>query len=251
VRVVVGAAITAVEATAGAKAIRLDRDGPGARIEVDEILVGVGRAPNVEGLDLEAAGVAYDTRRGVYVDDRLRTSNRRIYAAGDICSAAKFTHTAEAQARIVLANALFRGRARASRLVVPWCIYTDPEVAHVGLDEAEARRRGLAVRTFTQPLAEVDRAVLDGEAEGYARIVAAARGDRILGATVVARHAGEMISEITALMVAGKGLATLSKTIHPYPTQAEVWRRLGDAYLRSRLTPRAGRWIRRWLAWTR
>ncbi len=251
VRILTGVEIERVAPGDGGKEISIVADGTASTVAVDEILVGVGRAPNVEGLGLEAAGVDYDSRHGVRVDDHLRTSNRRIFAAGDICSAQKFTHTADAQARIVIQNALFRGRARNSRLIVPWSIYTDPEVAHVGLDETEAHGRGLKTTTFTQPLAEVDRAILDGEARGYARVVVEAGSDRILGATVVARHAGEMISEITALMVAGKGLATLAKVIHPYPTQAEALKRLGDAYNRTRLTPRLARWMARWLAWTR
>ncbi len=251
VRILTGVRIDAVAAVDGAKEVRIAVDGTAETVAVDDILVGVGRAPNVEGLDLEAAGVEYDTRRGVHVDDHLRTTNRRIFAAGDICSAFKFTHTADAQARIVLQNALFKGRAKNSALVVPWSIYTDPEIAHVGLDEAEAQARGHKTTTFTQPLEEVDRAILDGEARGYARIVVEQGTDRILGATVVARHAGEMISEVTALMVAGKGLATLAKVIHPYPTQAEALKRLGDAYSRTRLTPRVARWMARWLAWTR
>jgi len=251
VRILTGVKIDAVAPTDGGKEVRITVDGADDTVVVDDILVGVGRAPNVEGLELEAAGVEYDGRKGVHVDDRLRTTNRRIFAAGDICSAQKFTHTADAQARIVLQNALFKGRAKNSALVVPWSIYTDPEVAHVGLDENEAQGRGLKTETFTQPLEEVDRAILDGEASGYARVVVEAGSDRILGATVVARHAGEMISEITALMVGGNGLSTLAKVIHPYPTQAEALKRLGDAYNRTRLTPRVARWMARWLAWTR
>jgi len=251
VQIRTGVTLDQVAAGDGGKEIRITVDGASATVVVDAILVGVGRAPNVEGLGLEAAGVEYDPRGGVHVDDYLRTTNRRIFAAGDIGSPFKFTHTADAQARIVLQNALFHGRARNSHLVVPWSIYTDPEIAHVGLDEHEAAVRGLHSQTFTQPLAEVDRAILDGETRGYARVVVEEGSDRILGATVVARHAGEMISEITALMVAHKGLATLAQVIHPYPTQAEVLKRLGDAYNRTRLTPRVGRWLARWLAWTR
>jgi len=251
VRIITGVKIDTVATGDGGKEVHIIVDGIAETVVVDDILVGVGRAPNVEGLGLEAAGVKYDTRRGVHVDDHLRTANRRIFAAGDICSAFKFTHTADAQARIVLQNALFKGRAKNSSLVVPWSIYTDPEVAHVGLDEEEAKGRGLKTSTFTQPLEEVDRAILDGEAGGYARVVVEQGTDRILGATVVARHAGEMISEVTALMVAGAGLSTLAKVIHPYPTQAEALKRLGDAYNRTRLTPRVARWMARWLAWTR
>src|SRR5262249_36192050 len=154
--------------------------------------VGTGRSPNVEGLNLETAGVDYDTKNGVKVNDRLRTSNRRIYSAGDICSPYKFTHAADAMARIVLRNALFLGRARASALVSPWCTYTDPEIAHVGLYEAQARDRGMAVDTFVQEFNHVDRAVLDGAGDGLVKVHVKKGSDRIVGATIVAPHAGEM-----------------------------------------------------------
>jgi pyruvate/2-oxoglutarate dehydrogenase complex dihydrolipoamide dehydrogenase (E3) component len=223
-------------------------DGPTTDGEVvgDEILVGVGRAPNVEGLNLEAAGVDFD-QTGVKVDDRLRTTNRRIYAAGDICSRYKFTHAADAMARIALQNALFFGRKKVSDLVIPWCTYTQPEVAHVGLYEKEARERGFDFATFTVPLKEVDRAVLDGEEEGFGRVHADKKSGRILGATLVAQHAGEMIAEMAMAITARLTLGTVSKTIHPYPTEVEVWKRLGDAWNRSRLTPRARALFERYL----
>ena len=210
----------------------------GGELVVDAVLVSVGRAPNVEGLGLEAAGVEFDTRQGVKVDDRLRTANPRIFAAGDICSPYKFTHAADFMARIVIQNALFFGRSKASALTIPWCTFTDPEIAHVGLYEQQARDKGIAVETFTVKMSDVDRAILDGEADGFLKVHVKKGSDKILGATLVARHAGEMISEITLAMVSGAGLGTLAKTIHPYPTQAEVIRKAGDAYNRTRLTPR-------------
>src|SRR5262249_11518819 len=139
-------------------------------LRVDEILVGVGRSPNVEGLNLEAAGVAYDPKNGVQVNDRLATTNARIYAAGDICSRFKFTHAADALARIAIQNALFLARARASALTIPWCTYTDPEIAHVGLYEREAQQRGLALQTFVQDFRHVDRAILDGDTNGFLKV---------------------------------------------------------------------------------
>jgi pyruvate/2-oxoglutarate dehydrogenase complex dihydrolipoamide dehydrogenase (E3) component len=225
--------------------------GQPTEVRADAILVGIGRAPNVQGLDLEAAGVAYDEKEGVKVNDRLQTTNRRIFAAGDICSRFKFTHAADAMARVVIQNALFFGRARASALVIPWCTYTDPEVAHVGLYEAEANARGIDVRTFTEPMARVDRAVLDGDTDGFVKVHVRAGSDRIVGATVVARHAGEMISELTLAMVGGLGLGTLARTIHPYPTQAEAIKRVADAYNRTRLTPFVKWLFQKWLAWMR
>jgi pyruvate/2-oxoglutarate dehydrogenase complex dihydrolipoamide dehydrogenase (E3) component len=247
-----GATIREITARGGEKWISVtQKDGRDAVIKVDAVLLGVGRAPNVEGLGLDAAGVEWDLRDGVTVNDRLQTSQRRIYAAGDVCSRYRFTHTADALARIVIQNALFKGRATVSALTIPWCTYTDPEVAHVGLSEREARERGIAVKTFVQPLRAVDRAVLDGEDEGFVKVHVRAGTDRILGATIVARHAGEMISELTLAMVGGVGLGTLAKTIHPYPTQVEAIKRVGDAYNRSRLTPFVKRLFTRWLAWTR
>jgi pyruvate/2-oxoglutarate dehydrogenase complex dihydrolipoamide dehydrogenase (E3) component/uncharacterized membrane protein YdjX (TVP38/TMEM64 family) len=219
-------------------------------IVVDEILVGGGRTPNLEGLGLEAAGVKY-TKYGVDVDDRLRTSNPRVYAAGDICSRYKFTHAADAMARIVLANALFYARRKVTDLVIPWCTYTDPEIAHVGYYEKDAAAAGFQVGTITQSFDDVDRAVLDGETSGFARVHYDKKSGKILGGTIVARHAGEMISELTLAMVAGQKVGVLSSTIHPYPTQAEVLRKIGDAYMRQKLTPTVKKIFEKWLAWRR
>ena len=242
--------ITGVRNDGDEKVINLDGKGDCGELRVDEILLGVGRAPNIEKLDLEAAGVEYD-KTGVKVNDRLRTSNPRIYAAGDVCFPYKFTHTADAMARIVIQNALFFGRAKTSALTIPWCTYTDPEIAHVGMYERDAKEKGIDVETFTIELSEVDRAVLDGEDEGFLKVHVKKGTDQILGATLVARHAGEMISEITLAMVTGAGLGTLSKTIHPYPTQAEVFKKAGDAYSRTRLTPRVKKFFETLLAWRR
>jgi pyruvate/2-oxoglutarate dehydrogenase complex dihydrolipoamide dehydrogenase (E3) component len=225
----------------------IEEAGKSVKLPADAVLIAVGRRPNVEGLELERAGVEYDAK-GVRVDDFLRTANRRIYAAGDICSPYKFTHAADAMARTALRNAFFSfgvlGRARVSDLVIPWCTYTDPELAHVGLTARKARERGIEVRTFTLPMSEVDRAVLDGEAEGLALVHVRKGGDRIVGATIVAAHAGEMIGEVALAMTRKLGLSALSQTIHPYPTQAEVLKRLGDAYQKSRLTPRMASLLR-------
>ena len=222
--------------------------GPG-EVTVDEILVAAGRVPNVEGLNLEAAGVSYDSRQGVRVNDLLQTTNRHIYGAGDVCLKWKFTHAADAAARIVIQNALFLGRKRVSTLTMPWCTYTDPEVAHVGLSAEEAKQREAAIETYTQPMSKVDRAVTDGEEDGFVKIHV--EKGRILGATIVARHAGEMIGEISVAMAAGLKLTDLSNVIHPYPTQAEAIRKCADACNRARLTPRVKRLLEGWLRWTR
>jgi pyruvate/2-oxoglutarate dehydrogenase complex dihydrolipoamide dehydrogenase (E3) component len=210
----------------------------------------VGRAPNVEGLGLETVGVAFDPK-GVKVNDRLQTTNPRIYACGDICSPYQFTHAADFMARIVIQNALFQGRARASDLVIPWATYTSPELAHVGLSAKDARARGIELDTFTQELGKVDRAILDGETEGFVRIHVRKGTDEVVGATIVAAHAGDLIGEITLAMRGKLGLKTIAATIHPYPTQAEAIRKVGDLYNRTRLTPFVKGLMQRWLAWQR
>ena len=192
----------------------------------DHILIAAGRTPNIDSLDLPAAGVAF-TSDGVTVDDYLRTTNRRIFAAGDVCSRFKFTHAADALARVVVRNALFFGRTRASALIIPWCTYTDPEVAHVGTYDGD---------TITIPLAGVDRAVVDEETDGFVR-VHHERG-RLRGCTVVASRAGEMIALATHALTHGASLDDLGSTIHPYPTLTNAFRAAGDAYRRTRLTPR-------------
>lgn len=238
-----------VRVEGGQKLVDLVSDDYHSTVAVDAILVGTGRLPNVEGLDLEAAGVDCDATTGVRVNDFLQTSNPRIYAAGDACLEHKFTHTADASARIVVQNALFLGRQRLSALTIPWCTYTDPEIAHVGLYVREARERNIPVKTFTIPMHDVDRAIADDEETGFVKIHVKERTDRILGATIVARHAGEMINEITLAMVAGIGLRTLARVIHAYPTQAEAIKKAADAYNRTRLTPTMQWLLRRWVTW--
>jgi len=243
--------ISTVVVTAEGKEVRLVTDGREDLVTVDEILAGAGRAPNVEGLNLEQAGVEYDLRSGVKVNDFLQTTNPTVYAAGDVCLAFKFTHTADATARIVIQNALFKGRKKLSALTIPWCTYTDPEIARVGFGEGEAQARGIPVDTFTRHLREVDRAIADGEEDGFVSVHVRKGTDKILGATIVARHAGEMIGEITLAMVGNLGLRTLATVIHPYPTQAEAIKQVADAYNRTRLTPFIKGVFRRWLEWTR
>lgn len=244
------AQIERIETRAAERTIVYQQQGRAARLACDAILCATGRVPNVEGLNLEAADVAY-SREGVTVDDHWRTTNPRIYAAGDVCSPHKFTHAADATARGALRNALFFGRVRASKLVMPWTTYTDPEIAHVGWYEADARAAGYDVMTLTESFEDLDRAILDGETEGFARIHYDRRTSKLLGGTIVARHAGEMISELALAITAGLKLSALSETIHPYPTQAEVLRKLGDAYNRTRLSPCLLKILQKWFAWKR
>ncbi|MBW2389926.1 MAG: mercuric reductase, partial [Deltaproteobacteria bacterium] len=253
VDVALGASIKAVEGSnepGSVKRLRLLRGGGGGgggkeeSIEVDAILVGAGRIPNVDGLGLELAGVRQD-RRGVLVDDYLRTDNKNIYAAGDVCMATKFTHAADFASRAVIQNALFFGRKKLSALTIPWCTYTRPEIAHVGLYGHEAEERGIELDTYLRPFSEVDRAIAEGDEEGFVKIHTEKGSDKIVGATIVAKHAGEMISEISVAMAGGVGLSRIASVIHPYPTQAEAIRQLGDAYNRTKLTPTVAK-IFRW-----
>ena len=248
VRLVLSSSVVRVESASGDKRVVVEREGREEVVSGDVLLVATGRAANVEDLGLERAGIDFG-RHGVAVNDQLRTTNPRVWAAGDVASKFKFTHAADAMARIVIQNALFFGRKRASALVIPWTTYTDPEVAHVGLSAAEAAGRA-DVRTFTVPLEDVDRAILDGETRGFARIHADARG-RILGATLVASHAGEMIGEMSLAVTEGLSLGALARTIHPYPTQAEAWKKLGDAWNRTKLTPRVRSLLEGFLRWRR
>ena len=236
----------------GSKTLFVKQGGETIEVTADEILVAAGRTPNLEGLNLEAVGVQ-TTSRGVVVDDRLRTTNQQIFAAGDVCSPFKFTHAADFMARIVIQNALFFGRAKASSLVIPWCTYTSPEVAQVGLTELAAAEQGVAVKAFVQDLRHIDRAILEGSTStaGFVKILVKAGSDQVVGATIVAEHAGEMIGEIVLAMTNKIGLGRLAATIHPYPTVAEAIRKCGDDYNRTRLTPFVKRLFQRWLAWTR
>ncbi|MGQ0557070.1 MAG: mercuric reductase [Nitrospiraceae bacterium] len=222
---------------------------------VDEILVGVGRTPNVEKIGLEAAGVLYD-KNGVKVDARLRTSNPNIYSAGDVCSRYKFTHAADAMAQIVIQNALFPhplnlGYANVDTLVMPWCTFTEPEIAHVGMYERDAKEKGIEVETYTYKLNEVDRAILDGEEDGFARVHIKKGTDKILGATIVAAHAGDMISEFSVAMKAGAGAKTIAGTIHPYPTQAEVNKKVVNLWRKAHFTQSTKNILTKLFAWMR
>ncbi|MEO7299950.1 MAG: mercuric reductase [Verrucomicrobiota bacterium] len=251
IRVVLNAKIDRVEKRGAEKVIHFETNGVSESFAVNEILASTGRAPNVEGLNLDIVGVDFDKRDGVRVNDRLQTTNPRIYAAGDVCMKWKFTHAADFAARIVIQNALFFGRKKLSALTMPWCTYTDPEIAHVGVYERDAAERGLELDTFVRSFKEVDRAIVDGEENGFVKIHVKKGSDEIFGATIVARHAGEMISEISVAMAAKLGLGNLASVIHPYPTQVEAIRQCGDAYNRTRLTPLVKKLFSRWLEWQR
>ncbi|HLN86069.1 MAG TPA: mercuric reductase, partial [Candidatus Limnocylindrales bacterium] len=250
VKVFTGAKIQRAANRNGSKILSMTVGDKPLELDCDAILVAVGRTPNLENLGLETAGVRYGLR-GVDVDERLRTSNGKIFAAGDICSRYQFTHAADAMARIVIANALFMARRKVTDLVMPWCTYTDPEIAHVGYYETDAQAAGYAVATITQSLGNVDRAILDGEVEGFARVHYDKKTGKILGGTIVARHAGEMLGELTLAITAKQSVGVLSSTIHSYPTQAEALRKIGDAYMQTKLTPTVKKVFAKWLEWRR
>lgn len=238
------------KAARGGIRLRVESHGKGYDEVVDQLLVAVGRAPNVEGLDLDKAGIQFNAK-GVTVNDFLQTSNRAVFAAGDICSPYQFTHAADFMARTVLRNALFWGRAKASALTIPWCTYTEPEIAHVGISESQAKQKGIEIETFTRSLAEVDRAILEDRGNGLVRVHLRKGSDKILGATIVAANAGDLIGQISQAMTHGLGLRRLADTIHPYPTQGEAIRQLGDLYNRTRLTPRTQKILSTLMAWRR
>lgn len=241
----------------GAEVKKVDADGKTIRLSIgaedaqdgsmacDALLVAAGRVPNTEGLNLEAAGVAY-TKKGVTVNAHLQTSQPHIYAAGDIVGSYQFTHVADHHARVVVRNILIPWfKASVEEEVVPWCTYTSPELARVGLNEDQARKKGIEYDLFTVPLEEVDRAVVESEEVGFAKVLTAPGSDRILGVTLVCERAGDLISEFVVAMKNGIGLKGIASAIHPYPTFAEVARKLGDQQQKSRLTPLA----RRVFAW--
>lgn len=252
IRLVLGARITRVWSDAGGVRVAVTSPAKGspesATVACDALLVAAGRRPHVEDLGLDAAGIRV-SQTGVDVNDRLQTINPRVYASGDVCSAYKFTHAADALSRIVLQNALLFGRRKASALVVPWVTYTDPEVAHVGAGSRDVADSGGRLETITVSLAEVDRAIVDDETDGFVR-VHHERG-RIRGGTIVASHAGEMIGELAYAMIHRGTMGGLSGTIHPYPTQGEALRKAGDMYRRQALTPGLRKWLMRYFEWTR
>ena len=242
IKLLLNTQVQRVEITEAGKVLHYLTDGNPQSLTVDEILIGTGRVPNLEGLNLEIAGVESDPRHGVKVNDYLQTTNPKIYAAGDICMDWKFTHAADASARIVIKNTLFSpfglSRTKLSSLVMPWVTYTEPEIAHVGLSAAAAQAKGMEVETIEIKLSDIDRAIVDGEENGFLKIIHLKHSDRIVGATIVASHAGEMISELTTAIVHKIGLSKLASVIHPYPTQAEAIKKAADTYRRTLLTPK-------------
>lgn len=240
-----GAGILGARTLRGKKILDVETaHGVISAIEGDEILVAAGRTLNLDGLGLEAAGIAM-REKGIRVDPFLRTSNPRVYVAGDAAGNHQFTHAADAHARLVLRNAFFLGRGKHPDLLVPWCTYTDPEVAHVGLTEAMARQAGMEPQLLRVDFDELDRGVLEGD-EGFVQAIVRKGTDKAVGFTIVGPHAGDLIGEAALLLKTTGRLSTLSSLIHPYPTLGEAMKRLGDHAMRARLTPWAKRFFEAW-----
>jgi pyruvate/2-oxoglutarate dehydrogenase complex dihydrolipoamide dehydrogenase (E3) component len=247
IRLRLGARVVGASRSSAGKVLML---ADGTAVSADEVLVATGRARNVEELALERAGVRFDARAGIAVDARLRTSHPHIYAAGDVCAALQFTHAADAQARIAVRNALFPGGARADTLVIPWCTYTKPELAHVGATSRQLQQAGRAFDRYRVEFGELDRGRTDDAADGFAELLTARGSDRILGATIVGRDAGEQLSPVVLALTRGLGLKRLGSLVLPYPTRSEYLRHILDAYSRTRLTPFTARTLRWWLTRT-
>ncbi|MBN1237667.1 MAG: FAD-dependent oxidoreductase, partial [Gammaproteobacteria bacterium] len=241
VHVELGSQVRGVERRGAVVTIAIDGGAGRREIHADELLVATGRRANTDELNLVAVGVETDGTGRIAVDRHLRTTNHRIYAAGDVCSALQLTHNADAQARIVVQNALFLPTARADKLIVPRCTYTDPEVAQLGPLAAELERTGVAFDTYRTTFGELDRGRTQGDTDGFVEVLTAAGGDQILGATLVGRDAGEQVAMLAFAMSNGLGLGAFAGTVLPYPTRAEYVRKLADQYNRKRLTPFAKR----------
>jgi len=252
VTVLTGTEVKNAQKEGGAIHLSLDGEGASRRsIACDAVLVAAGRVPNIEGLNLEAAGVA-STEKGVAVNAHLQTSQPHIYAAGDVAGSWQFTHVADHHARIVVRNILFPWlKARVETRVVPWCTYTSPEVARVGLNEDDARKKGIACDLYTQSVEELDRAVVESLEAGFAKVLTGRGKDRILGVTLVCERAGDMIAEFATAMKNGLGLSDIGSVIHPYPTFGEIARKVADLRQRSRLTPFAKKVLTGLYAWRR
>lgn len=200
-------------------------------IVADEVILSIGRLPNVDGVGLDHGLIDFTPKSGIAVDDRLCTTNPDVYAAGDVCTASKFANVAEASARLAVENALGGKTRLYSEMTGPWCTFCDPEIAHIGLQVRQARAHGVPVKTYTVMMHDVDRAITDGQDEGFVKLHIREGTDRILGATIVASRASEMINEISVAMSAGLGMRDLARVIHTYPAQSDAIRMAAMAYV--------------------
>jgi pyruvate/2-oxoglutarate dehydrogenase complex dihydrolipoamide dehydrogenase (E3) component len=218
----------------GAKLIDAANDGLKYSIPADEILLSIGRVPNVEELNLQAAGIDFEPEHGIKVDDFLRTTNSEVYAAGDVCKGLKFTNVAEASGRLAVQNSLGANTLMQSHLMIPWCTYCSPEIAHIGMRIKEAKERTISVKSYTVMMQDVDRAITDGQDDGFVKIYVREGTDTIIGATIVAARASEMINEMSVIMSAGIGMRRLADILHTYPAQSDAIRLAAMAYINDR-----------------
>lgn len=245
VKLTLGSQIKSTAKTDRGVAITLE---DGRIIEAEKLLIAAGRTPNIEKLNLEAAGVQAN-KRGIIVNDYLQSSQRHIYAVGDITGGYQFTHVSDYHARTVVRNIMMPVQALRSKVdytALPWATYIEPEVARTGLNEKEATAQNVAYDIFCVDYKDLDRPIVDREDRGFVKILTGKGTDKIIGATIVGNHAGELIHEVAVALKHGIGLGKLAYTIHAYPTYSELIRRAGDAYNKTRLTPRAAR-IFKWL----
>jgi dihydrolipoamide dehydrogenase len=213
-----------------------DKNKKSSVTKAQRVLVAIGRAPNVEGLDLEKAGVKY-SKKGIEADSTLKTSAKNIYVAGDVVGPYQFSHMAEYQAIIAVGNAIFPFKRKINYCCVPWCTFTEPELAHLGLTEEEARGKCKDIRVFRSKYSDDDRAVTDLEENGFAKVICDKKGN-ILGAHIVGTNAGELIHEYTIAKTNKLNIGKLSSSIHIYPTLAQVVKRTADQYFTSMLESR-------------
>jgi len=223
------------------------------RVEFDALLCAVGRIPNTSGFGLEALGIALTAARTVETNEYLQTLYPNIYACGDVAGPYQFTHTASHQAWFAAVNALFGGlrRFRVDYSVIPWATFTDPEIARVGLNEIDAKAQNVAYETTVYGMDELDRAIADAAAYGMVKVLTVPGKDRILGATIVAEHAGELIVEFISAMKHGIGLNKILGTIHIYPTLAEATKYAAGAWKKAHAPQRVLRGLERYHAWRR
>ncbi len=219
------------------------KDGALRTLTGSHLLLAAGRRANIEDLGLEAAGVRVEKGR-IVVDEKLRSSNPRIFVIGDVAGGYQFTHVAEHHAGIVLRQAIFRLWWAKPSTVIPWCTYTDPELARVGLSETEAKEQKIAHQVYRFPFEEIDRARAEGETEGFAKFVTDPKG-KLLGAAIVGPHAGELLAESVLALAKGMNVKEISSVIHTYPTLASINRRVADQRMKEGLTPTSKAWIKR------
>jgi pyruvate/2-oxoglutarate dehydrogenase complex dihydrolipoamide dehydrogenase (E3) component/uncharacterized membrane protein YdjX (TVP38/TMEM64 family) len=253
IRILTGCEPKSFSSAAGGQMAQCLQDGDAISLEFDRVLLAVGRTPNIEGLGLEELGIRTTSRGTIEVDDYLQTAIPTIYACGDIVGPYQFTHTASHQAWYATVNALLGHlkRFRVDYSVIPWATFTHPEVARVGLSEDEAKQQGIAYEVTRYGIDDLDRAIADSEDEGFVKVLTVPGKDRILGATIVSAHAGDLLTEFVLAMKHGLGLNKILGTIHIYPTMSEANRFLAGEWRKARKPEGVLRWLERYHSWRR